>query len=83
MDVQMPVMDGLECTRRLRQRSATSNTPIIALTGLAMQYDRELCLMAGADEYLAKPVELEKLVSRIHDHLSAETPFSLSLPSVS
>ena len=73
MDVQMPIMDGLECTRRLRKRSETANTPIIALTGLAMQYDRELCLMAGANEYMAKPVELEQLVSEIQRHVSAET----------
>ncbi|MGB1252984.1 MAG: ATP-binding protein, partial [Candidatus Promineifilaceae bacterium] len=73
MDVQMPIMDGLECTRRLRDRNNTAETPIIALTGLAMDYDRDLCLMAGANEYMAKPVELEQLVSQIQKHLvSAE-----------
>jgi CheY-like chemotaxis protein len=68
MDIQMPQMDGLETTRRLRVRPWFSTTPIIALTALAMPGDRERCLAAGANEYLTKPVRLAEL-SRMIEQL--------------
>ncbi|HKG53210.1 MAG TPA: response regulator [Anaerolineales bacterium] len=69
MDIQMPGMDGLEATRRLRTDPNFRTTPIIALTALAMQGDRERCLAAGATDYLAKPVSLKKLVQMIEEYL--------------
>ncbi|MFN3596745.1 MAG: response regulator [Rubricoccaceae bacterium] len=62
MDVQMPVMDGLEATRRIRETLPPERQPyVLALTANAMQGDRERCLGAGADAYLAKPIDLERL----------------------
>ena len=63
MDVQMPEMNGFEATRTIRHLEKTNGTrtPIIALTANAMATDRELCLEAGMDDYLAKPIEVEKL----------------------
>lgn len=59
MDVQMPEMDGLEATRRLR--SSGINTRIIAMTAYALGGDREKCLSAGMDEYISKPINIEEL----------------------
>jgi len=64
MDVQMPIMDGLESTRQIRLLDG--NQPvIIAMTANAMQGDREECLQAGMDDYISKPVKLEMLVERL------------------
>jgi CheY-like chemotaxis protein len=73
MDIQMPVMDGLEAIRRLRANQQFARLPIIALTALAMPGDQERCLAAGADAYLSKPVSLKGLVELIEQLLPANT----------
>ncbi|MGG6296024.1 PAS domain S-box protein [Leptolyngbya sp. AN02str] len=69
MDIQMPGMDGLEAIRQIRSLPHVSKIPIIALTALAMEGDRERCLAAGANAYLSKPVKLKQLANQIHQLL--------------
>jgi CheY-like chemotaxis protein len=65
MDIQMPIMNGLDVMARLRENPRFAATPIIALTALAMPGDRERCLLAGANEYMSKPVSLKMLLKTI------------------
>jgi len=69
MDIQMPGMDGLEAIHHIRQIPPLVNTPIIALTALAMAGDRDRCLAAGANEYFSKPIQLKALVTAIQTFL--------------
>jgi two-component system sensor histidine kinase/response regulator len=70
MDVQMPVMDGLEATRQMRSNSRLAGLPVVAMTAHAMNGDRERCLDAGMNEYLAKPVDHKLLLTVVERYLA-------------
>jgi signal transduction histidine kinase/CheY-like chemotaxis protein/CHASE3 domain sensor protein len=65
MDIMMPEMDGLTAMREIRKQPVWSKLPIIALTAKAMRDDQEKCLSAGANDYIAKPLDVEKLLSLV------------------
>ncbi len=70
MDIQMPIMDGVEATRKIRASEASyQDIPIIALTAYAMSGDREKFLQAGMDDYIAKPVEKKDLLAIIRRNI--------------
>ncbi len=77
MDVQMPVLDGLEATARIRAAEAATGRPrlpILALTAHAMKGDRERCLDAGMDGYLVKPIKAKHLLAALRDNVLTPTP---------
>jgi CheY-like chemotaxis protein len=65
MDVMMPIMDGLTATREIRKRREWKKLPIITLTAKAMPDDQQRCIDAGANDYMAKPLDVEKLLSLV------------------
>ena len=69
MDVQMPVMDGIEATRAIRRNSQWDHLKIIAMTAHAMNGDQERCMQAGMNSYISKPVQPGHLISTIEKHL--------------
>ncbi len=71
MDIMMPVKDGLTATREIRQDGRFGKLPIIALTAKAMPDDQQQCIQAGANDYIAKPLDVDKLVSLIRVWLMA------------
>ena len=71
MDLNLPVLDGWEATRRLKADPATRGIPVIALTAHAMSSDRDRALEAGCDEYDTKPIDLPRLLGKIEALLAA------------
>ena len=70
MDIMMPEMDGYEAMQKIRLQEEYKSLPIIALTAKAMKEDRQKCIDAGANDYIPKPIDLERLISLIHVWLS-------------
>jgi CheY-like chemotaxis protein len=65
MDIMMPEMDGLTAIREIRRQGLWKKLPIIALTAKAMRDDQEQCLAAGANDYIAKPLDVDQLLSLV------------------
>ena len=69
MDIQMPVMDGLEATSILKADPVTKSITIVALTAFAMQGDREKCIEAGFNDYITKPLDTRTFMTKIKEYL--------------
>lgn len=71
MDIMMPVMDGLTASKKIRamERPDAKTIPIIAMTANAFKEDAERCIIAGMNANLAKPLEIDKIISAIHENL--------------
>ncbi len=65
MDMQMPVKDGLEATREIKDNPLTSKIPVVALTALAMRGDEDRIRDAGCDDYISKPVQIRVLIDKV------------------
>ena len=70
MDIQMPVMDGLEATKLLKNDDVTKDIPIVALTAYAMQGDEEKMREAGFDGYISKPIDVKGFLKKISEVIS-------------
>lgn len=71
MDLSLPKMDGWTATRAIKSNPETAHIPVIALTAHAMVGDRERALEAGCDDYISKPINLQELAKKLHQHIGA------------
>ena len=79
MDCQMPVMDGYQATRKLRQDARYSNLPVIAMTANAMVGDKEKCLDAGMNDFIAKPIDVAQLFGTLARWIAPATPQEMTV----
>jgi two-component system, cell cycle response regulator DivK len=73
MDIQLPGIDGLEATRKLKEQSATADIPVIAVTSYAMKGDREKALAAGCAGYVTKPIDKNTFIQEVAAHLGSKS----------
>ncbi|MDD4091429.1 MAG: response regulator [Smithellaceae bacterium] len=74
MDIQLPVMNGIEATRRIKEDEATRDIKVVALTANAMEGDKERMLKAGCHDYIAKPVHVTEFLERIAGYFAGREP---------
>jgi CheY-like chemotaxis protein len=72
--MQMPVLNGFEATRKIRELEDYKDTPIIALTAFAMKGDREKCLDAGATDYIPKPIDSSEFIQKVKYYTENTVP---------
>ncbi len=70
LDIGLPDIDGLDVVRRLRAEEATAELPVVALTGHALETDRDACMAAGCTAYLTKPIDTQQLLRSLPEYLS-------------
>ena len=73
MDIQLPGMDGLEATRKLKQQATTADIPVIAVTSYAMKGDREKALAAGCAGYVTKPIDKNTFIQEVAAHMGGKS----------
>ena len=74
MDIQLPAMDGLEATKKLKQQPTTADIPVVAVTSYAMKGDREKALAAGCAGYVTKPIDKDTFIKEVSRHLGNKNP---------
>jgi len=70
MDIMMPDKDGYEAIEEIKNKPSLDGIPVIAVTANAMYGDREKCLEAGADDYISKPINVDKLIPMLHKYIN-------------
>jgi CheY-like chemotaxis protein len=73
MDIQLPGMDGLEITKKLKEQPATADIPVIAVTSFAMKGDREKALAAGCAGYVTKPIDKNTFIQEVAAHVGSKS----------
>jgi two-component system cell cycle response regulator/two-component system cell cycle response regulator DivK len=73
MDIQLPGMDGLEITKKLKEQPATADIPVVAVTSFAMKGDREKALAAGCAGYVTKPIDKNTFIQEVAAHVGSKT----------
>lgn len=81
MDINLPDLDGYECTTRLRKIDGFTSVPIVALTANALEGDKQKALSAGCDGYIAKPIDVDELPKQIASHLNHKPSTDTSQPA--